>query len=81
MQNYPECKELKEVGKGIFSISDVVFLVSENLNEIRESLRKFVFTCCGYTCRLLITFANSLDQDQAQQHVGPDLDLNCVLHL
>ena len=25
-------------------------------------------------CRLLITFANSLDQDQDRQNVGPDLD-------
>ena len=30
------------------------------------------------TCRLLITFANSLDPDQEQQNVGPDLDLNCL---
>ena len=27
-----------------------------------------------YKCRLLITFANSLDPDQARQNVGPDLD-------
>ena len=27
-------------------------------------------------CRLLITFANSLDPDQARQNVGPDLDRN-----
>ena len=27
-------------------------------------------------CRLLIIFANSLDPDQAQQNVGPDLDPN-----
>ena len=27
-------------------------------------------------CRLLITFANSLDPDQDQQNVGPDLDPN-----
>ena len=30
------------------------------------------------TCRLLITFANSLDPDQDQQNVGPDLDLSCL---
>ena len=30
------------------------------------------------TCRLLITFANSLDPDHDQQNVGPDLDLNCL---
>ena len=26
------------------------------------------------SCHLLITFANSLDPDQARQNVGPDLD-------
>ena len=29
-------------------------------------------------CHLLITFANSLDSDQARQNVGPDLDPNCL---
>ena len=29
-------------------------------------------------CRLLITFANSLDGDQDVQNVSPDLDPNCV---
>ena len=28
--------------------------------------------------RLLITFANSLDPDQALHFVGPDLDPNCL---
>ena len=27
---------------------------------------------------LLITFANSLDPDQAQQNISPDLDPNCL---
>ena len=26
----------------------------------------------------MITFANSLDPDQARQNIGPDLDLNCL---
>ena len=30
----------------------------------------------GDFCRL--TFANSLDPDQAQHSVGPDLDSNCL---
>ena len=30
------------------------------------------------TCRLLITFANSLDPDQDRQNVGPDLYPNCL---
>ena len=29
-------------------------------------------------CGLLITFANSLDPDQARQNVGPDLVPNCL---
>ena len=32
----------------------------------------------GATCCLLITFANSLDPDQARQNVGPDLDPHCL---
>ena len=32
----------------------------------------------GNFCNLLITFADSLDPDQAQQNVGPDLDPNCL---
>ena len=31
-----------------------------------------------YECRLLVTFANSLDPDQARRFVGPDLDQNCL---
>ena len=34
------------------------------------------FLACGNFCRLLITFANSLDPDQDRQNVGPDLDPN-----
>ena len=32
----------------------------------------------GDFCHLLITFANSLDPDQARQNVWPDLDPNCL---
>ena len=34
----------------------------------------------GDFCHPLRTFANSLDQDQARQNVGPDLDPNCLTH-
>ena len=30
------------------------------------------------TCHILTTFVNSLDIDQDQQNVGPDLDPNCL---
>ena len=36
------------------------------------------FHASGDLCRLLIIFANSLDPDQAQQNVGPDLHPNCL---
>ena len=36
------------------------------------------FPTSGDFCRLLLTFANSLDPDQAQRFVGPDLDSNCL---
>ena len=42
--------------------------VSSLLNSVPAS---------GDFCRLLITFASSLDPDQARQNVGPDLDPNC----
>ena len=34
------------------------------------------FLASGDYCRLLITFANSLDRDQARQNVQPDPDQN-----
>ena len=46
-----------------------------------------LFPISGDFCHLLITFANSLDPDQARQNVrpdqarqnvGPDLDPNCL---
>ena len=36
------------------------------------------FPARGDLFGLLITFANSLDPDQARQNVGPDLDPNCL---
>ena len=36
------------------------------------------FPASGDFDHLLITFANSLDPDQARQNVGPDLDPNCL---
>ena len=35
------------------------------------------FLASGNFCRLLITFANSLDLDQDRCFVGPDLDPSC----
>ena len=32
----------------------------------------------GNICRLPITFANSLDPDQARQNISQELDINCL---
>ena len=47
-------------------------------NEKHEAYLINFLPASGDFCHLLITFVNNLDQDQAQQNVGPDLDLNCL---
>ena len=54
---------------------------SQGFSQKVVSTSCFVFNSLptrGNICCLMITFANSLDQDQAQQDVGPDLDPNCL---
>ena len=48
--------------------------ISASLNDF------FQIASCDF-CRLLIIFTNSLDPDQDQQNVGPDLDPNRTLTL
>ena len=43
-------------------------------------LRVYSFPSSGDLCRLLIIFADCLDQDQALQNIGSDLDLNSLTH-
>ena len=47
-------------------------MLSESYFALKEANGK-IFTIC----LLLWTFENSLDPDQAQQNVRPDLDPNC----
>ena len=54
---------------------------SQGFSQKVVSTSCFVFnslTARGDICCLLITFANSLDPDQARQNVRPDLDPNCL---
>ena len=51
---------------------------SPNLIHVFD--RRHNFSPLGDFCRLLITFATSLDPDQARPNVGPDLDPNCLTH-
>ena len=56
-------------------------LYTEPLRPSVSSIQRFTsnyFYASGDFCCLLITFANSLDPDQDQQNVGPDLDPNCL---
>ena len=56
-----------------------VFIMKRKV-ENSPSVSSFLysFLASGDFCRLLKTFANSLDPDQARQNVGPDLDPNCL---
>ena len=57
-------------------------IYSQGFNQKVVSTSCFVFNSLparGDSCCLLITFANSLDPDQARQNVGPDLDPNCLI--
>ena len=44
------------------------------LKRAQDALNYYLSS--SYFCRLLITFANSLNPDQDRQEVGPDLDPN-----
>ena len=48
----------------------IMFLFSKAGVELFDGLQEF--------CRLLPILTNSLDPDQDQQNVSPDLDLNCL---
>ena len=57
-------------------LSGVVVIITL---RVKVKLKRFdSFPTSGDFCRLVITFANSLDPDQARQNVGPDLDPNCL---
>ena len=58
-----------------------VFDFSQGFNQKVVSRSCSVFNslpASGDFCHLLITFANSLDPDQARLNVGPDLAPNCL---
>ena len=48
------------------------------VNKDKEAIFNSV-SASGNFCRLLITFANSLDPDQDRHYVGPDLDPNRLI--
>ena len=58
-------------GPGFALHSDIVMPYISHFGT-PEQIKKYI-QCC-----LLITFANSLDPDQAQRCIRPDLDPNCL---
>ena len=54
-------------------------LIFRHILEEQASLKYCMEKVCivDNYCRVLITFANSLDQDQARQNVRPDLNSHC----
>ena len=72
-QGYRWIKACKLSSK-LADIDDINMLSPQIISHIFNS-----FPASGDFCQLLITFANSLDPDPAQQNVGPDLDPNCLM--
>ena len=59
----------------LFSSEDFFRSLRKNTIKVSNSLDPGQFHCSVMPDQVP-TFANSLDQDQAQQNVGPDLDPN-----
>ena len=53
--------------------ADPIEFIAHALYKYKVKLTLSMLTS-GDFCRLLITFANSLEPDQDRQYVGPDLD-------
>ena len=55
----------------------VMNMIKQILSDLCKQVELNSFLASGDFCHLLIiVFANSLDPDQDQQNVGPDLDPN-----
>ena len=50
-----------------------------DVNKIKENSDQNLDLAFAGTCHLLITFANSLEPDQARQYVRHDLDPSCLI--
>ena len=71
------------MGKDLFGDNTIQNFKDNNINTgicsiVLKQLTLNSFPTGDDFCHLLITFANSLDSNQAEQNVGPDLDPNCL---
>ena len=73
-----------------FSVGCLLCLINSQDDGLMQHLNSFA--CCvilhafwlsadTLSGESFITVSNSLDPDQARQHLGPDLDPNCLLRL
>ena len=78
MNNHTDfvCFELR-FNSPVNNISVMLSCLQKTENKIQQNSVNS-FPACAKFCRLLITFANSLDPDQAWHNVRPDLDPNCL---
>ena len=64
----------------LYSSITTRYIYCTSLQDLAVSVnvQNLLFPASGAFCRLLITFVNSLDPDQAWQNVRSDLDPNCL---
>ena len=54
-------------------------MYGKSVQDSNQLLLRIVTITSTYLCRLLITFANHLDPDQAEQNIKPELDPSCLI--
>ena len=71
-------KQLEDIHHLADDVHDIARDREEDLKSALGHAEKFQQLQEVFKCHHLISFANSLDPDQAQQNVGPDLNTYCL---
>ena len=66
-------------GLSYVQVGKHVITILYHLHQCRPCTSRDISAKVGKGGMMLITFANSLDPDQARQSAGPDLDPNCLI--
>ena len=61
-----------------FKVPTTYVLVEKYEKNTFQLCTLTLFSASGEFCRLSMTFANSLNPDQARRNVGPEMDPNCL---
>ena len=73
-RNFSKRKSLKKINRQWKNVQN--FPVGKELKFKSDACPFFIISIIITECRLMITFANSLEPDQARQKVKRDVDLN-----